>query len=151
MLDYTRQKAEKAGITNMMFCRGGFLTYDHQADPVDALVSVAALHHLPDFWKLVGLRRAAQMLITGGRMHLFDVVFPSNRVDYTADFDRWVQSTAAQVGADFAAEVETHIRDEHSTYDWVMEGFLRQAGFHIDSATYADDMFGATYLCTKTG
>ena len=150
MLDYTRQKAEKAGISNIVFCQGGFLTYDHRAAAVDALVSVAALHHLPDFWKLVGLRRAAQMLKSGGRLYLFDVVFSSDQADYAAHFDQWVQSMARQVGAEFAAEVETHIRDEYSTYDWVLEGFLRRAGFCIDAITYAE-MSGVTYLCTKTG
>jgi hypothetical protein len=55
---------------------------------------------------------------------------------------------AEKVGADFAAEAETHIRDEYSTYDWVMEGFLERAGFQIDRAEYADGL-GATFLCTK--
>ena len=56
---------------------------------------------------------------------------------------------AAAVGPEFAAEVESHIRDEYSTYDWVMEEFLARAGFRIDSAGYADG-FTATYLCTRT-
>jgi len=148
MLDCARQKAERAGLKNIAFCHGGFLTYEHRAEPADAMVSVAVLHHLPDFWKLVGLKRAAKMLAPGGRLYLFDVVFPSNMDDYTACFDGWIQSMAEQVGADFAAEAETHIRDEYSTYDWVMEGFLERAGFQIDRAEYADG-FGATFLCTK--
>lgn len=148
MLDYTRQKAARAGLTNIVFCHGGFLTYDHQAEPAEAMVSVAALHHLPDFWKQVGLRRAAKMLKLGGRLYLFDVVFPGEMTNYTARFDGWVGQMAQAVGPEFAAEVESHLRDEYSTYDWVMEGFLVRAGFHIDSVTY-DDNFGATYLCTK--
>jgi ubiquinone/menaquinone biosynthesis C-methylase UbiE len=148
MLDCARQKAEQAGLKNIAFCHGGFLTYEHRAEPADAMVSVAALHHLPDFWKLVGLKRAAKMLGPRGRLYLFDVVFPSNMDDYEVCFDGWVQSMAEKVGADFAAEAETHIRDEYSTYDWVMEGFLDRAGFHIDRAEYADG-FGATFLCTK--
>ena len=68
MLDYARRKAENAGRTNIVFCQAGFLTYEHQAPPADVMVSVAALHHLPDFWKLVGLRRAAQDVETGGQV-----------------------------------------------------------------------------------
>jgi putative AdoMet-dependent methyltransferase len=147
MLAYTRQKAQQMGLTNIVFCHGGFLTYKHQAEPVEALVSVAALHHLPDFWKLVGLRRAAAMLKPGGRLYLFDVVFP-DVADYAPLFDQWVQSLATTVGAEFAVEVETHIRDEYSTYDWVMEGFLQRAGLQINQANYADN-FSATYLCTR--
>jgi putative AdoMet-dependent methyltransferase len=61
MLDRARRKAQQAGLANIVFCSGGFLTYEHQGPPVDAVVSVAVLHHLPDFWKQVALRRVAQM------------------------------------------------------------------------------------------
>ena len=58
MLRCARRKAKKAGIDNLEFHHGGFLTYKHSAEPVDAIVSTLALHHLPDFWKLVALKRA---------------------------------------------------------------------------------------------
>jgi cyclopropane fatty-acyl-phospholipid synthase-like methyltransferase len=148
MLDYSRQKAEQMGLQNITFCHGGFLTYEHHAEPADAMVSVAVLHHLPDFWKLVGLQRTANMLKPDGRLLLFDVVFPSDMTGYEARFDGWIQSMAEKVGAEFAAEAETHIRDEHSTFDWIMEGLLNRAGFRIDQAEHMDG-FGATYLCSK--
>lgn len=149
MLTYARQKAAEMGLKNIIFCHGGFLTYQHQAEPADAAVSVGVLHHLPDFWKSVGLKRVADMLTPGGRFYLFDVVFPSSLLtDYAVRFDDWVQSMAEDVGPDFGVEVATHIRDEYSTYDWIMEGFLRQAGFGIERAEYADD-FAVTYICTK--
>ncbi|MEA1893594.1 MAG: hypothetical protein U9N36_00045 [Euryarchaeota archaeon] len=50
------------GISNALYCHGGFLAYEHEAEPADAMVSIVALHHLPDFWKLVALTRAAKML-----------------------------------------------------------------------------------------
>jgi putative AdoMet-dependent methyltransferase len=148
MLDYTRQKAVEAGIDNIVFCHGGFLTYEHKADPADAMVCVAVLHHLPDFWKYVGLRRSAQMLKTGGKLCLFDVVFPSDMADYESRFDAWVEANVRKLGSDFASEVEIHIRDEHSTFDWVMQGFLERAGFRIENTSHADG-FGVTYICTK--
>ena len=149
MLDYTRQKAGEAGLTNVVFCHAGFLTYEHQAPAVDAVISTAVLHHLPDFWKGVGLRRVAQMLKPGGRFYLFDVVFPAELSGYETRFNGWVDGMAQAVGPDFAAEAEAHIRDEYSTYDWAMEGLLTRAGFRIDSAVYADGLGGATYLCTR--
>jgi ubiquinone/menaquinone biosynthesis C-methylase UbiE len=149
MLAYTHRKAREACLKNIVFCHGGFLTYEHQAAPVDAVVSVAVLHHLPDFWKGVALRRVAQMLKPGGRFYLFDVVFPAELADYETRFNGWVDGMAQTVGADFAAEAETHIRDEYSTYAWAMEGLLTRAGFRIDSAAYADGFGGATYLCAK--
>jgi putative AdoMet-dependent methyltransferase len=147
MLAYTCQKVEQAGLENIVFCKGGFLTYEHSATPVDAVVSSAVLHHLPDMWKWAGLLNVSKMLKPGGKFYLFDVVFSMNE-DYAASFGGWVDSFVEKVGPEFAGEVETHIRDEFSTFDWVMEGLLRRAGFRIDSAEY-NDGFGATYLCTK--
>ena len=71
-----------------MYCHGGFLTYEHEAEPADAMVSIAALHHLPDFWKLVGLTRAAEMLKAGGGFFLFDIVFPSEAIDLEDQINR---------------------------------------------------------------
>jgi putative AdoMet-dependent methyltransferase len=120
----------------------------HKDAPADAMISVAALHHLPDFWKQIGLKRAVAMLKPGGRLHLFDVVFPSDLDNYAAHFDEWIGFMAQKVGAEFAAEAETHIREEYSTIDWIMEGLLDRAGFRIDKAEY-ESGFGASYLCTR--
>jgi ubiquinone/menaquinone biosynthesis C-methylase UbiE len=147
MMDFARQKVAAAGITNVSFHRGGFLTYEHADEPVDAIISVAALHHLPDMWKGVALLRCYEMLKPGGQFYLYDVVFPMKK-DYAAPLQKWVDEFTAKVGPEFTSEIETHIRDEYSTYDWVMEGMLRRAGFHIESAEY-NDSFGATYVCKK--
>ncbi len=64
MLIYARNRAQ--GLTNIEFHQAGFLTYEHQADPVDFVVTKAALHHLPDFWKQVALLGIAAMLKPGG-------------------------------------------------------------------------------------
>jgi ubiquinone/menaquinone biosynthesis C-methylase UbiE len=149
MLAYCCQRAEQAGLTNIVFCHGGFLTYEHQATPVDAVISTAVLHHLPDFWKLIGLRRMATMLKPGGTFYLFDVVFPATDENLEPRLDAWVSSFEKNVGPEFAEEVRTHIRDEYSTYDWIMEGLLTWAGFAIESAEY-DDHLGAVYVCTKS-
>ncbi len=87
MLDYCRTKGETAGLWNIVYCHGGFLTYEHDAAPVDAIVSIFVLHHLPDFWKLVGLKRAAEMLKPDGRLFLCDIVFPSETANLEAEFD----------------------------------------------------------------
>lgn len=148
MLDYARRKAETEGIENIIFCYGGSLTYDHSTEPVDAMVCLGVLHHLPDLWKLIGLRRAVEMLKPGGRLYLFDVVFPTTMTDYESQFDEWVRSMAEDIGPDFASEVETTVRDGFATYNWIMEELLRRAGFRIDSAQYTD-AFGAKYICTR--
>jgi ubiquinone/menaquinone biosynthesis C-methylase UbiE len=150
MLRCARRKSRKAKLDNIEFHHGGFLTYDHRAKPVDVIVSTVVLHHLPDFWKLAGLRRLAQMCKAGGKLYLFDVVFSFNIDDHESRLSQWVKSTAERIGLSFADEVKIHIREEFSTYDWIMEGLLERAGFAIETANYGNDLLAA-YLCTRKG
>ncbi len=147
MLGRARRKAKKTGLTNIEFRRGGFLTYEHAERPVDAVVSVLALHHLPDFWKLVGLHRLASMLRPEGRLYLRDVVFSFDVVDYERGIKGFLEKMSAPTGTAHRG-AQTHVRDEYSTCGWIMEGLLERAGFEIDEADYKDD-FLASYLCTK--
>jgi hypothetical protein len=41
---------------------------------VDAVVTTLALHHLPDFWKGMALKRVHGMLKRGGRLYIHDVI-----------------------------------------------------------------------------
>jgi len=107
MLERCRKKGEEMGLSNVLYCHGGFLTYEHEAEPADAMVSIAVLHHLPDFWKLMALTRAAGMLKAGGRFFLFDIVFPSATEDMEGRLDAWVRSIAEQSGHELAAEPTT--------------------------------------------
>jgi putative AdoMet-dependent methyltransferase len=148
MLRLARRKARRAGLSNIEFHRGGFLTYEHEAEPADAIVSVAALHHLPDFWKLVGLHRLASMLKPNGRLYLFDVVFSFDAAQYESGVKRFIRRTRMQMGPSGEMESETHCRQEYSTCDWIMEGLLERAGFEI-TKTDRQSEFLADYLCTK--
>ncbi len=148
MLRRTRRKARKAGLDNVQFHHGGFLTYEHESAPVDAIVTVAALHHLPDFWKLVGLYRLASMLKPGGRLYLFDVVFSFDIAHYEARIKHFVRAAGTEMGPSGQAESETHCRDEYSTCDWIMAGLLERAGFEITTTGRQNEFF-TSYLCTK--
>ena len=144
MFDVARGKVRDAGIDNVEFLEGGFLTYEHEAEPVDAIVSVAALHHLPDVWKQVALLRMAEMLKPGGKLCLRDTVFFNMRSDYAA----WLDEITTSDSGDPRENLIRHIRDEYTTMDWIMEGMLTRAGFTIDNADYTTN-FWAGYLCTK--
>jgi putative AdoMet-dependent methyltransferase len=148
MLDYCRQQAAKAGLTNIVFCQGGLLTYEHPAESADAAVCVAALHHLPDFWKLAALTRCCRMLKPGGRFYLFDIVFPSNEPHLHQKIDEWIKTIETMADARLAEEAVVHAREEFSTYDWIMEGIITRSGFHIDTAEYGKG-FQTAYVCTK--
>ncbi len=44
------------------------------------------------------------------------------------------------------ADIEEHVRDEHSTYTWLLETMLERAGFEIEAAEYSPDGFFADYI-----
>ncbi|MHC4633527.1 MAG: class I SAM-dependent methyltransferase [Planctomycetota bacterium] len=148
MLSCARRKARKARLNNIQFENGGFLTYKHKAEPADAIVSTMSLHHLPDFWKLIGLRRLAKMLKTNGKLFIFDLVFAFDPAKYKSCLSKWVASAGEKAGYRFEVEAQIHLREEYSTFDWVMEGLLERAGFKIQKAEYKEDLM-ATYLCVK--
>jgi SAM-dependent methyltransferase len=132
MLAVCRKKAEQRGLANLETHCAGFLTYVHEDAPADAMVSVAALHHLPDFWKAVALRRMAKMLRPGGRLYLFDVVFSFCVDEAEQALDAWLGGIRAAAGDEMADEAVVHVRDEYSTFEWVLDGMLERAGFGIE-------------------
>jgi putative AdoMet-dependent methyltransferase len=148
MLRFARKKAARAKLNNIDFFQGGFLTHQHCAEPVDAVVSVLVLHHLPDFWKLVGLRRLGRMLKTSGKLYLSDVIYSFDVEHYETRFDGFIQSAVGCVGDDMKKGMEGHFSQEYSTFGWIMEDILDKAGFAIETADYKDDFFAA-YLCSK--
>lgn len=147
MLD--RAAANAAGLERIRFHHGGFLTYEHEGVPADVVVTRYALHYLPDFWKMAALLRLVDMLRPGGRLYLEDVVFSFEPADYVAGVEAWIGRVAKPPGAGFtAADFHTHVREEHSTYSWILEDMLLRAGFTIESAERADPACGAC-LCAK--
>ncbi len=76
MIEFVRKKAEMKGRKNIEYHNAGFLTYEHIGEPVDGVVSQLALHHLPDFWKSIALRRIYKMLKVNGKFFLKDIYPP---------------------------------------------------------------------------
>jgi putative AdoMet-dependent methyltransferase len=148
MLEYARQKAEQQGVTNIQFHHAGFLTYEHQGKPLDAVVSQLALHHLPDFWKMIALQRIFEMLESGGKFYLMDTVYSFEPVDHVSFFNDWLDTIKETAGEDIARDTEIAICDEFTTVDWIMEGLLRKVGFQIEKAEYPTK-FLAVYMCIK--
>jgi putative AdoMet-dependent methyltransferase len=150
MLAFARQRADGQDLRNMEFRRGGFLSYAHDGPPADLLVTKYAFHHLPDFWKSVALLRMNEMLRPAGRLFLSDVVFSFPVTEHRGEIDTWIARMAKPQGEGFtAADFATHVRDEHSTYDWILEGLIERAGFRIDRKDRWDAIY-ADYTCTKT-
>lgn len=47
------------------------------------------------------------------------------------------------------AEIAEHVRDENSTFTWLLEPMITRAGFEIIEWTYSASRMLAQYLCTK--
>jgi ubiquinone/menaquinone biosynthesis C-methylase UbiE len=147
MIGYAKEKAQKMGISNISFFQAGFLSYEHDGHPLDMIVSNFALHHLPDFWKMIALKRIYQLLNNGGTFYLGDIVFSFPIEEYEYKIDNWIDTMKQNVGIDFAEEAVMHIKEEYSTFDWVIEEMLHKSGFKFD-ILHKDD-FITVYYCKK--
>jgi len=151
MLNYSRQSSESLGIQDSMaFIRSGFLSYEHNGDKVDFIVTQFAFHHLPDFWKAIALRKMNHILKVGGKLYLRDVVYSFDSDDSQQAIDNWIATVASDDNDGFSREeFEAHVRDEFSTFGWIIEGLLQRTGFKIEKAEYTAPTY-ASYLCIKT-
>ena len=151
MLHALHAKAAGAAVDNLTIVQAGFLTYDHAGPPADAIYSRYALHHLPDFWKSVALHRLHSILRPGGILRIWDVVYNFMPADAEARVEAWCATGSDDVGAGWdRGELEEHIRDEHSTFTWLLEPMIERVGFTITEAVYSDDAFFAKYVLTKS-
>lgn len=148
MLEILKANAEKENINNIETCCAGFLSYKHNGDPVDKIITSFAMHHLPDFWKSIALLQMAETLKKEGKLYLVDVVFTFEVGDYKKNIENFVANMQKEAGDFMADEAIVHIRDEFSSYDWIIEGLFKNTGFSIDSKNIEADNL-VSYICTK--
>ena len=147
MLAALRRNLASAGIGNVEVVQAGFLTYEHRGEPADVVYSRYALHHLPDFWKAVALARLRDALKPGGLLRLWDVVYSFEPAQAPERLESWCASATGQGEGEWNRwELEEHVRDEHSTFSWLLEEMIRRAGFAVEAAEYTDDGIFAKYL-----
>lgn len=149
MLRRLRSQVAGAGLANVEVVEAGFLSYQHQGRPADVVYSRYALHHLPDFWKVLALQRIRRTLRPGGLLVLRDVVYDAGPADVEERIDAWCATGATEADREAAwsrAELEEHVRDEHSTFTWLLEAMIRRCGFEIESAEHSADGIFARYL-----
>jgi SAM-dependent methyltransferase len=144
MLDVARSRSGA-----VEWVEAGFLTYEHTGDPPRLVHSRHALHHLPDFWKGIALARVHDMLAPGGVLVLRDLVYdfrPGEAGERIAD---WLAAASSDPAEGWTREeLETHVRDEHGTYSWLLEGLLERTGFGILRREVHNGIY-ATYVCTR--
>lgn len=148
MLKYAAEKAGRRGGRPVSFRQASFLTFEQSANSVNVVISQFALHHLPDFWKFIALRRVYAALKAGGRFLLQDAVLPGNVADYQSYLTGVISQVEAVGGEKVARDSEQSFREEFVTLDWIMAGLLERAGFKITKEEYGAPFVG-TYLCVK--
>src|SRR5258708_3566377 len=125
----------------------GLLSFAYKPNSYDLIVSEFTLHHLPDFWKAVALSRIHDALKPGANFYLRDIVFVSTPDGVERDVEQWTDFSIKN--HDFnRGSVMTHMRDEYSTFGWVIERMLTDAGFTLVSVDYHAPLHG-TYLLQK--
>lgn len=147
MLARLHAKLSQHGLSNVETAHAGFLSYEHPGPPVDFLYSRYALHHLPDLWKAIALSRLRGMLRNGGLLRLWDIVFDFSPADAQERIEAWCASAGNDVEVDWSrAELEEHVRDEHSTFTWLLEPMISRCAFQILEAEHSQDGIFARYL-----
>ena len=140
----------REGLTNIEIVRAGLLTYEHAADPVDFVYSRNVLHQLPDFWKGIALDRIRSVLRPGGIFRFRDLVFDFEPSDSFKKIEEWISGAVEDPERGFTADdLAEHVREEYSTYSWLMEPLLEKTGFQILDRQYRRNAY-ATYTCRVT-
>src|ERR1700753_56587 len=125
----------------------GLLSFAYQTNSYDLIVSEFTLHHLPGFWKAGAMSPLFAAVTPGANFYLRDIVFVSMPDGSERNVEQWADFNTKN--HDFARDsVVTHMRDEYSTFGWVMERLLTEVGFELVSVDYHAPMHG-TYLLRK--
>lgn len=148
MLQFLQHKANQLEIENIECHNKGFLTYEHSGSPADFIITENALHHLPDFWKMRAFHRMYQMMRPGGIFYLRDVIFSFEPTEVDKYIESWIDAVSNPAGW-ARNDFETHVREEYSTYSWLLEEMIAKAGFEIQHAKYHDLKTYAEYVCIK--
>jgi len=145
MLEVARRRSEA-----VEWVEAGFLTYEHDGEPPQLVHSRNALHHLPDFWKGIALARVHALLAPDGVLVLRDLVYDFEPAEAGRGIEEWLAGAAPTPAEGWTRpELEQHVRDEHSTFAWLLEALLEHAGFEILDSDVRGRIY-ATYVCRRS-
>lgn len=90
------------------------------------------------------------MLRPGGVFLLRDLVYSFDLREADRVLEEWLARASQRPDVGWTrAELETHVRDEHSTFTWLLEPMLERAGLKIQEREYCDSQIYAAYTCVK--
>jgi putative AdoMet-dependent methyltransferase len=148
MLAFTRWRAADAGVAVSLH-HAGFLSYEHAGPPADVVTTRSALHQLPDFWKQAALLRIAGYVRPRGLLYVWDLVFSFPPAEYAEQVQRMIDELGMPEGEGFTrADFEAHVREEFSTYAWILEGLIERAGFTVEASAFPRPTHGE-FVCLR--
>jgi ubiquinone/menaquinone biosynthesis C-methylase UbiE len=149
MVTALRARVDELGLANVTVVEAGFLTYEHEGPPADAVYTRNALHQVPDFWKAVALDRIAGLLRPGGLLRLRDLVYDFAPRDAGVRIESWLAGAVDDPAVGWTAgELAQHVRTEFSTYAWLLDAMLDRCGFEIVDRSFRRAAYGA-YTCVR--
>jgi SAM-dependent methyltransferase len=145
MIAHLRQTT--AGINNLTIVQAGFLSYQHTGSAVDFIFTRNALHHLPDFWKVLALRQLHALLAPQGILCIREILFDFEPNETESKLAEWMAGAVEDSSRGWtASELAEHVRTEHSTFRWLFEVMLQRTNFEILDSAYHRHAY-ATYNC----
>jgi hypothetical protein len=103
-----------------------------------------------DFCKAQALVRLGRFMRPGAVLRLCDVAYSFQPGEAEERIERWCATGGSDIETDWSrAELEEHVRDEHSTFTWLLEPIIERAGFRIEDADYSPDGIFARYVARR--
>ena len=92
----------------------------------------------------------ARILRPGGVFYLRDLIFSCDPGQVGAIVEAWLARASRQPDVGWTRpELEIHLREEYSTFNWLLEPMLVRAGFAIREADHAESGLYSSYTCVK--
>jgi hypothetical protein len=92
-----------------------------------------------------------QVLRPGGFLRLWDVVYDFGPQEAEERLEAWCSTGGEGSDGEWSrADFEEHVRDEHSTFTWLLEPMTQRARFSIEVASHSEDGIFARYLLKRT-
>ncbi|MDY7100191.1 MAG: class I SAM-dependent methyltransferase [Actinomycetota bacterium] len=149
MVEVLHRRVAERRLDNVTVAHAGFLSYEHDGSPADAVFTRNALHQLPDLWKVIALDRIAGIVRPGGILRLHDLVFDFDADEAHERIEAWMSGAVDDPAVGYTgADLAEHVRAEFSTYRWLFEPMLDRAGFEIIDVAYVRAAYGA-YTCRR--
>ena len=84
----------------------------------------------------------------GAILRLSDIVCSFDPSEAHNRLNTWCATLPVKAGEGewVRGDLEEHVRDEHSTYTWLMEPMIERCGFRIEQSEYSSDGIFAAYV-----